>query len=109
MNFVKCITSTVLLAMATLPTQAQSQTQTEQDNVTLTAVGEQGPFGYLSISVPLTITCTYNAIYIDVTTLCGQASYSLVLTARSSGRPLARLSYAVNASTGMCMVGLVQL
>jgi hypothetical protein len=92
------------------PGTSYAQAQTEQDNVTLTAVGVQSNYGYITISVPLTLTiCPYGTLYMDLTTPGGQAAYTLAVTARSAGRPLVRLTYAYNATTGSCMVGLLQM
>ena len=78
-------------------------------NVTVIAVGSQvGTGGYIQISPAPSGGCTFNNIYIDTSTEAGRGILAIALTARASGRPIARIDYTGGGCTA-CNATLIQL
>jgi len=89
--------------MITTPAMAASDS-----NVTITAVGAQGGTGYIKTSTTASNGCAFETIYIDVSTESGRAMFAIALTARSSGRPIARIDYT-GGGGATCNATLIQL
>jgi len=78
-------------------------------NVTVVAVGSQvGTGGYIQISPAPSGNCTFNNIYIDTSTDAGRGILAIALTARASGRPIARIDYT-GGGGATCNATLIQL
>jgi hypothetical protein len=76
-------------------------------NLTITGVGSQaGVGGYIYVSPGTSGGC--GIIYFDISTDAGRGKLSIALTARASGRPIARVDYTVGSS-GACTASLIQL
>ena len=86
---------------------------TTQTNLTIKSVGFQGGVGYLTVNEVLTTTCAYSVLYLpDLGTTNGKGLYSQLLTALSSGLPLARVDYTadpVGPPVNKCTVSLIAL
>ena len=77
-------------------------------NVTVTSVGSQGGTAYIQTSTTASNGCPFQTIYIDVSTESGRAMFAIALTARASGRPIARIDYTGGGSA-TCVATLIQL
>jgi hypothetical protein len=79
------------------------------NNVTLLAVGSQvGSGGHIQVSPATSGNCAANLIYIDTSTEEGRGILAIALTARASGRPIARIDYTGGNGT-ICHATLIQL
>ncbi|SDD85191.1 hypothetical protein SAMN05444678_12621 [Sphingomonas sp. YR710] len=77
------------------------------NNLTLTGVGSQsGNIAYIFVSPGTSGGCSI--IYIDITNDAGRGMLSIALTARASGRPIARVDYT-GGGGGPCNATLIQL
>ena len=77
-------------------------------NVTVTAVGSQGGTAYIKTSTTASNGCAFETIYIDLSTESGRAMFAVALTARASGRPIARIDYT-GGGGATCVATLIQL
>lgn len=78
-------------------------------NLTIIAVGSQGGVGgYIQVSPNTSGNCPGQIIYIDTSTDVGRGIFAIALTARASGRPIARVDYTGGGST-VCNASLIQL
>lgn len=79
---------------------------TTQSNMALVHLGAQGNLAYVNFTTILTDTCSWGNLYMDLATDAGRAAYSMLLTARASGKALSRVDY--HSSAGTCFVDLVE-
>ena len=78
-------------------------------NVTVIGVGSQaGTGGYIIVSPGTSGSCSGNIIYIDTSTEAGRGILAIALTARASGRPIARIDYT-GGGGATCNATLIQL
>jgi hypothetical protein len=78
-------------------------------NLNITAVGSQSSVGgYILVSPNPSGTCWGNNIYIDTSNDAGRGMLSIALTARASGRPIARVDYT-GGGGGVCWATLIQM
>jgi len=99
------IFGTTLLALL-VPMPAMAATD---GNVTVIAVGSQmGTGGYIQIGSATSGGCPSNIIYVDTSTDAGRGILAIALTARASGRPIARVDYT-GGGGAMCNATLIQL
>jgi hypothetical protein len=82
---------------------------TTDGNLTILAVGSQGGVGgYIQVSPNTSGNCPGQIIYIDTSTEVGRGIFAIALTARASGRPIARVDYTGGGSA-VCNASLIQL
>jgi len=82
---------------------------TTDGNLTIIAVGSQGGVGgYIIVSPNTSGNCPGQVIYIDTSTDVGRGIFAIALTARASGRPIARVDYTGGGGT-VCNASLIQL
>jgi len=78
-------------------------------NVTILAIGSQGGVGgYIIVSPNTSGSCPGQIIYIDTSTDVGRGILAIALTARASGRPIARVDYT-GGGGATCNATLIQL
>lgn len=107
----KLISAAVVAALAVGPACAAV---TQQYNVTIKNVGFQGAAGYVTLNEALSVGCLYTTLYLpDLGTSSGKGLYSQLLTALSSGLPLARVDYTLDPASvpqpNKCTVSLIAL
>jgi len=82
---------------------------TTDGNLTILAVGSQGGVGgYIIVSPNTSGNCPGQIIYIDTSTEVGRGIFAIALTARVSGRPIARVDYTGGGGS-VCNASLIQL
>ena len=65
---------------------------------------------YAILSPPPTGNCLYNVVYIrDLSTAGGTALLSMLQAAYTQSKPLSRIDYDRNSTTGVCSVNLIEL
>ncbi len=87
-----------------------SAAATTDRNMTIGTTGVQGGSAYITLSPALSGTCLYSVLYLaNIETSAGaRAMFATLLTAISSGKPLARVDYAPDAS-GLCFISLLEV
>lgn len=95
----------LLPAIAVISSSAMA---TSEYNKSIAHVGTQGSTAYVIFTVAPSAGCNYSDIYLDLTTDAGKASYSLLITAYSSSRPISRVDYT-KATDGTCTLDLVEM
>lgn len=99
----------VLMALSYV---AQAGAAVTQNNLTLDRLGVQGggSVAYFSVDQPLTLTCQWNDIYLDITTDVGKTEYAELLAAKMTGKALSRVDYEQPGGTGTeCILDLVEV
>ncbi len=80
----------------------------EDYNKTVTDIGIQKEnTAYFKVSEGWKINCSYGVMYFENNTDFGKAALSVLLTAKSTGKKLARIVYS-QSSSGACQMSLVQ-
>jgi len=108
MQPVRKLVSLALSGVAFCTAAAAGASGSITQELTIGALGSHGGIGYVIITAPQVGACAGNHVYFLVNDLAGQATLSLLLTARASGRPLTRLDYSTDAQ-GVCWISLVQI
>lgn len=98
--------STISASLLWVPITANADTT--DSALTIAHVGtQQGGFAYVQIPNGLSLTCPFNAVYIDVLSDSGKAMYSTALTAKVSNTPINRLTYQIK--DGVCQASLLEI
>lgn len=99
-----------LVAFITCLMISFSAAATTDRNMTVVTTGVQGGSSYITLSPALSGTCLYGVLYLSnmETSPFARAMYATLLTAVSSGKPLARVDYAPDAS-GVCFISLLEV
>jgi hypothetical protein len=97
--------SAVLFASAlSLPISVYAASDT---NRTLTSVGVQGTFAYLTVTPAFSLSCLYGVAYVDLSTSYGKYLYAQIISAYSAGLPTKRIDYTNAGDNTRCNISLV--
>jgi hypothetical protein len=105
----KKLIALVLCILASLSASAATET-----NKTINAMGVQigsaNSIAYVYVSPALAVNCLYGILYIqDLSTPGGTALLSMLQKAYSLSKPLSRIDYAQDSSSGMCFINLIEV
>lgn len=97
-----------IIASSLLWAPLTANADTTDSILTIAHVGtQQGGSAYIQITSGLSLSCPFNAVYIDVSTDSGKAMYSTALTAKATNTPINRLTYRMTG--GVCEATLLEL
>jgi hypothetical protein len=102
----------VLCFLASFSASAVTET-----NKTIISMGVQHttvpggtPLAYVNLSPPMALNCLYGIAYIqDLSTAGGTALYAMLHRAYSLSKPLSRIDYDQNSTSGQCVISLIEL
>ncbi len=85
-----------------------------ETNKTINAMGVQigggNAIAYVYVSPAPTVNCLFGILHIqDLSTPGGTALLSMLQKAYSLSKPLSRIDYAQDSTTGMCFISLIEV
>ena len=82
-----------------------------QSNMTINMLGVNTATSgkaYVGFVEPLSITCSYDLVYISLSTDGGKAAYATLLSAKMSDKKISRIDYAIDPANGVaCLASII--
>ena len=77
-------------------------------NKTIIITGVQSTNYYFSVGNGLTLNCKYDVIYFSNESGFWKGAYSTLLSAKAQNKPISRMVYSQNGSSGVCTLELIE-